>query len=651
MASFPFFFLFENSKKIRTVFLVGIFFLLFVTSVHACTNPGIRNDKGVPINTLGEGILIINGSEYQDLKITYNMGVRNINDAGLIVNLKYPASLRNYIISEPTLIPANSNGTFPLDVWVGGQSVFGKVEVEFECEDQAVQGTRPFFYIWIIGKEISAPPNLTCDVLSTFNGCYQGLLRKFYCNREDQLQNTSICTQYCCSRWGGNGATCSNDRSTCLSFNNLPPGTEGNIAFLCKDDKCNDGIEKNIIFLLRLKGWNVTYNAYDEWTKEDLLKHDIIACTDQSKACKIDFNSLIYNVHVEEGKPFLEISDSKSAKAAYSFNYLTQNKANYPRETSFNITQPDPIFQGLSGTITFINSDKFVTIPDEVLSGEAIDLADVGNSQASVFFKVKENIAHSRFAFLGTFVKGGVTELNPDGEIILNNTLKWLKYGDEYFGGTNFNEPKKGKIAFICSLDKCKNKNEIPLINFLKEIGYSVEARSIKEWNGASFSNYNIIVCAKASQSCQKAVQNSNITDAHLNQKVGFIEITDTSKAYAAFAFGYTNTSQIKKSTNTSIEKVIDDILFSGFSNPIEVLTKKTGISGPELKNLLSTQDLTHVFSRTYNISSMFRVDSSGNRGKYAFIGFVPRFEYLNANGKELLKRMVNWVNCGNINC
>jgi len=79
-------------------------------------------------------------------------------------------------------------------------------------------------------------------------------------------------------------------------------------------------------------------------------------------------------------------------------------------------------------------------------------------------------------------------------------------------------------------------------------------------------------------------------------------------------------------------------------------LIKKASIVGAKLETLL-VQDIAHVVSKKDQLSSLFKFVPSDNRGRYAFVGFAPRFEYLNENGKELLARTVNWVNCGNINC
>ena len=411
--------------------------MLFVGSlVSACASPVFRAENNGPVQIFGYGFLEINGSNYQSNQITYNLKVENLNDQGFTVRLVPENKLNDYFSAPPVFVPANSKSIIPLTVWVGGQSISGQINVNFSCEDGTPQFIFPSFDLTIYGQKIEAPPISSC---SSFNldGCYSGLQRSYFCLSR-QLSYIQTCTKSCCEQFGGKGSFCTNDRQSCISLNKMPVGTEGNIAMLCSKPDCNYGIERNVWFLLRYVGWNVTGKQYDQWTEDELKKYDFMVCTDESKACNIKFNSQIYNAHIN-GVPLLEIPNSRSLQAAYSFGYITKNQAS-SSSNPLNVTSFDYITNGYNGIVDVINGNSFVTVNKQFLSLGVVGLADAGSKGDSTLFKAKETYGHGRYAFVGWFTKAGVTDLKTDGGIILNRTLKWLKSGDVAFGGTNFKQ-------------------------------------------------------------------------------------------------------------------------------------------------------------------------------------------------------------------
>jgi len=634
-------------ERMKSKIIVMFLPLLFIGSlVSACASPILRAENGGPIHLFGGGFLEINGSKYQPLQITYNLKVENRNNQGFTVNLIQQSILNDYVSVQPVFVPANSNGTMPLTVWVGGQSIYGKMDVEFTCDDGGPQFVNPFFYLVILGQQIEPPPISTCS-FSGLNGCYSGLLRTYFC-KNNQPTYTESCTKYCCEKFGGQGSFCSSDRTSCISFNNLPPGTEGNIAMLCAKDDCNDGIERNMRFLLRYKGWNVDAKKFDMWTEDELKQYDLMFCTDESNACNIKFNTPIYNAHIN-GVPFLEIPDTRSANGAYSFNYIIKKQASSGKDP-LSITTPDYITSGYSGIVDVINGNNFITVEGNNLSPETKDLADSGTS-GSALFKAKENYGHGRYAFVGWFYRAGITDLKTDGEIILNRTLKWLKYGDAYFGGSNFNQPKIGKIAFVCGKDDCNRKSELALIKFFRNNGYVVDGKSESSWTSSALNNYDFISCSDNSKGC-KITPGSPVYNAHKFGNKGFLELPDSSRFNAAYSFGYVSSASGSRQSSVQVTQASSDKIFNGLPDPLNVTIKRWPLNGVQLDKLFVT-DVAHPVvvshsSIVKSISTIFKSDSLLTKGRYAAIGWAQSPDLLTNDGLNLLLRTAAWVKCGN---
>ena len=609
----------------KTLF-AGIFlFFLFVSSVQACINPGLKRESGISLNPFG-GIIEIFGGEYEGLEITYNLGVKNINDQGLFVELEPSSPLKDYVSSVPLFVDANSNGTIPLNIWIGGRSRSDIVYVDFMCEDGTSSYLVTFIYLIIHGKEISPPPSSSCDSIG-LDGCYAGMYRDYYCMDGELLYNT-YCTQRCCQNYAGEDALCSDDRSMCLSLDALPPGENGNIAFLCKNDDCRDGIERQTIFTFTLLSWNVTGKAYDEWNETELDKYDIIACADQQNACEIEFNSLIYNMHFENAKSFIEIPDTKSAKAAEEFEYFTHSSGKIKKD-NITITAEDPIVEGITGEL--VNS-KYIVLDDEDLSSEVIDLADSGNNSGSVFFKVDDAIDHGRYAFVGWLYDSDISSITAEGKLVLNRTLEWLKNG-------NNPQPKNANIGFICSKDNCKDDNEMFLMKFFRKNGYSVKGQSMENsWTGDDLNSQDLILCVHSSAGCNV---NELILEKHMNESKAFIEIPHNSRINAGYDFGYVSSSSARGKSSTNINPYLGNQLFD---EPAEVISRKRPLSAIKIDKLNSVTNLAHL---DYYQSTMFVSDAAGNKGRYAYIGWLTFPEDITEEGREILLKIIDWLLCG----
>jgi len=643
-------------KKILTtkIFFV-LSFLMFSSIISACINPGMRSDAGVPINPFG-GVFIVNGSKYPGsdvLQITYNLQVHNANDQGFFVSIEPENAIKDYVSmsSPPVYIPANSIGTLPISVWVGGLEKSGKLDVIYQCDDEGSQFLNPFIYIWIDGKGVSPPPASTCSTPRALSGCYQGQYRTYSCV-SNQLAYNSRCTTYCCQSYGGAESVCSTDGSTCLSFNNLPAPTEGKVALVCNKDDCSNGIEKKIWFLLRLEGWDVVGKSYKTWTADELNNgnYDIIACTETS-ACNIGFNSILYNAHFDKQKAFLEIPGSNSAKAAYAFDYVSTASGRSVR-TSQVMYATDVLTAGIQNPGVFANGNSFVGVDGKKVNEGTKPIANSSDNANSEIFKVKETIDHGRYAYIGLLTKVSISDITTDGETVIKRTLKWLKEGDAAFGGTNNNEARKGKIAYICTTDKCTSASDIELIKYLRKIGYSVDADSLKSWLTRDLGPYQDIVCT-SSMTCNIPL-GSNIYNAHKLQGKNFIEIPYTSKMNAAYSFAYIGsaTGKIKSAANVTL---VGNPLGDGLPSWMRVNVRNRGMTSlvAPISSPLVDEAHSNVKGVDQGLSSMFVVNSAGDQGRYIMVGWAGRFDVdnLTGDGKLLLQRAVNWANCGNISC
>jgi len=653
---------YENftSKKIIISFTFPAFFIfsfvIFSSIVSACDccNPGLMTESGAPISSFGGGYFIVNGSKYSNdvQQVTYNLKVHNANNGVLTVTLEPEFAIQDYVSSPAVKIPPKTIGTLPLKVWIDGNDISGKLSVIYQCGSLSY-GLSLSVYIGIVGQGNSTPPISTCTAAKRYNGCYNGTYRMYTCD-EGNLAYTSTCTNYCCKREGGYGSFCVDD-STCLAMNKLPTPTEGNIALLCKNDECDSGIEKNIWVLFRWKGWDVLGKSYKSWTADELNQYDIIACS-ESSVCKFDFNSILYNMHFENRKPFLEIPSSSGAKAAYSFDYVSTASGKVVKDPQLLYSQ-DYITNGISSPGIFAYGSSFAGVENGKINDGTKSIASSSDNLNSLIFKVKETITHGRYAYIGLFPKTSLTGLTLEGGKIFNNTLKWLKYGDAWFGGTTNNDPPKGKIAFICSSEKCNSKSDVDIIKFLRSIGYSVVSKSQKNWLTTSLNSYNVILCA-SSRACKIPV-GSNIYNAHKFGGKDFVEIVDATKLYAAYSFGYIADASAKRKSSTNVSFVNNDAIISDFNQPLPVILRSKSMAS--LQNPLSSPmtDVAHINYKgiDQHLSTMFYVPESGSgqpaHGRYMFIGWTGRFDIknINDNGKLLLQWAINWANCGKMSC
>jgi hypothetical protein len=198
------------------------------------------------------------------------------------------------------------------------------------------------------------------------------------------------------------------------------------VAFLCREDDCNYKIEDELINWLKKGGWSVSGKAYNSWTLDELKDYDLIICSDELKACKVDVGTPAYRAHKEFAKPFVEIGDYTYLSAAWRFGYVKNPYGGVRREQLY-ITRSDPITQSFLPLTEIISGRVgMVTIPDYYLQPMVIDLADSGDNNRSTLFKVEQNDDHGRYVYVGWFYQSNISDLTPAGETILRRAINWV---------------------------------------------------------------------------------------------------------------------------------------------------------------------------------------------------------------------------------
>ncbi len=314
----------------------------------------------------------------------------------------------------------NQDQTVTVEVFDEGSNTIDTVWVDDDGVNytmQAVPSNSPWWQFW------NPPPQYTtyyAIISSPSNGTH---VLRFYANDTVGNVNDSVTDSYYVN-------------DTILS-------TGGRIAYLCRYDSCNYGTESKVIEWLEDEGWDVTGKKYNDWGDTELDGYDLIACSDESRACRIRRkNPVVYDEHKNQGTGFIEFADSRRARAAYDFGYARQYLGSSgPRTKNLYITAPDIITAGYFASTEIFKSKKRTNVfRDNRLKPMADDLSDFGSDRdKSALFKVDESGGHGRYAWLGWF-RGRAwypsssrvfpEDLTPEGEDILRRTISWTQCGN-----------------------------------------------------------------------------------------------------------------------------------------------------------------------------------------------------------------------------
>lgn len=205
------------------------------------------------------------------------------------------------------------------------------------------------------------------------------------------------------------------------------------------------------------------------------------------------------------------------------------------------------------------------------------------------------------------------------------------------------------KVAFICGDNSCSEISELRLMEWLRSEGYTVVGKSQTKWTLSALDNYDFMVCSSAGKGCALRSYTAPYIK-HKTGRLGFLEVPDYQYVRAGKTFGYVSSYSGFKETGKNIKRMIADPITSPFNSTIQVTNSNTITAGVISTRLNSgSTNLANLLTNT--ASTMFKVDASGTRGRYAYVGWVYKsnpFTSFTSDGDALLLRTVRWVQCGN---
>jgi len=232
-------------KKLTTLVFI-LTSLILASLATACKNPVVYNEYGVPVSIFGGGILSISYEGYPagDNVVDYVLSIKNTNSQGLNVTFTPSSSLMNYVYGNTVVLNPDEQKQFSLRVNIGGSSQDGGLLVDGTCEDgnSMAQGV---IVIYITGRGSPAQNCYNsktscglpgdCKDLRNLDGCYNGILRTYYCSANTPKYSED-CTDYCCGLVGGtcNGGTCNVPRFSVNLPVNITNGTGKPISAMIK---------------------------------------------------------------------------------------------------------------------------------------------------------------------------------------------------------------------------------------------------------------------------------------------------------------------------------------------------------------------------------------------------------------------------------
>jgi hypothetical protein len=610
--------------KLSFIIFVLTFVSIFFQIVLACTTPIVYNEYGVPISFYG-GILTINGSKYPSNQkiITYNLTVNNTNKFNSITLTLTPSSdLLNYVYGSTVTVPARWKGSIGINVYVDGLSKGGDLYVDGHC-DNGLPIPEGVIYVSVIGRGNSNPQfcgntKTSCGVypdcrdLSNLDGCYDGYKRTYYC-AGNTVQYSKVCTSYCCQSFTedgyctGNPSSCfdptpsckdecgfegtkcmNNSVYTCMkkedgcndliqlddcgakSFNcynsQCINGSAkiGSIAYLCSNTNCNEGLESSLISWLDYNDWMVVGRAFNSWDSRELDEYDVILCSDEIRACKVDSKYASNDLHNNHKKPFVEIADTREAQGAWRFGYVKNPYELIATGDSLYVTKTDDsIFFGIDQNPQIFSFNKKMTVVPDYNLNSVIDLADVEtNNKKSTLFKLDEEGNRGRYAYIGWFYQSLPSDLTEEGIKILNRTLLWSACGDTCLLGSIGNLPP----VALAMITPNPTGYEGQTILFDASNSYDPEGENLSyNWNFGDGTNSGWISDKTTTHAYTKKGE-YNITlivnDGELNSKpsIKLLKILPAIKNKVAFVCG-----DISCSGSTE-QEIIQFLTYNGFT-------------------------------------------------------------------------------------
>jgi hypothetical protein len=340
-------------------------------------------------------------------------------------------------------------------------------------------------------------------------------------------------------------------------------------------------------------------------------------------------------------------------------------------------TQAPTVRNAKAPTISYLQNQTIKVQAYDLGSGIANVTVQVYNSSYSKNYPMQ--LAYNDYMVIGTW------KFAPIGTyyaIISNSSLSGGKsYNYKFFvsdvsgnvndtvtGSFYVNGTKAktaGNIAFLCRNNPvgntCNTGIENKTIQWLRSQNWTVNVNRYDMWAlsgltaSTSLIKNDLIVCSD-SIACNPT---SAVYSAHQTYKIGFVEIPSSPNANAGQNFGYTTSRYgLTEDGETDIFITTADSITAGYMGDFTIYNATNkGIGYINNGNLGSSAVNIAEIGNTYAgyEASLFKVENSTAHGRYAWVGWFYSYspsiwtaQDLNIQGQGLLKKTLNWAQCGN---
>jgi len=361
-----------------------------------------------------------------------------------------------------------------------------------------------------------------------------------------------------------------------------------------------------------------------------------------------------YRLRIAEGKDV--IGNLMNANTSFVFYVDTQTPVvrnpqapaiSYLQDQTIKVQAYD-LGSGFSSAVVQVGSTNYTmqsAYNDWLITGY-LNFAPIGNYYAIIPRTSLIPNATNSYRFFVADVSGNVND-SVAGGFYVNGT--YTRTG--------------GAIAYLCRNDPvtvsgnqtCTYGIEQKTIQWLRNNGWKVDVNKYSTWTATELKKRSLIVCSDQHYAC---VPTSEVTSAY-NSGVGFVEITDSYRAAAGYAFSYvSNQYGLIKNGETDIFITAADSITAGYiGNATIYNASDKGIGYIKNEDLDSSVVNVADIGNTYSgyKSSLFKVENSSAHGRYAWVGWFYSYyssswtpQDLNALGQELFKKTLNWAQCGN---
>jgi len=362
-----------------------------------------------------------------------------------------------------------------------------------------------------------------------------------------------------------------------------------------------------------------------------------------------------YRLRIADGKDF--IGNTMSVNTSFVFYVDTQTPVvrnpqapaiSYLQDQTIKVQAYD-LGSGISSAVVQVGSINYTmqsAYNDWLITGY-LTFAPIGNYYAIIPKASLIPNATNSYKFFVTDVSGNVND-SVTGSFYVNGTYTRT-------GGTIAYLCRNDPVAGTGGLQTCNYGIESQAIDWLRNNGWKVDVNKCSTWTATELEKRSLIVCSDQYYAC---IPTSEVTSAY-NSGIGFVEISDLYGAAAGYGFNYVyNQYGSMKNGETDIFITAADSITAGYiGNATIYSASDKGIGNIRNEDLGSSVVNVADIGNTYSgyESSLFKVENSSAHGRYAWVGWFYSFyssrwtpQDLNALGQELLKKTLNWAQCGN---